>query len=337
MNPLRKSFTPKLSSFISLMMVLLFSHSILAEVSSSNQAQKPKDMRLFIFGHSLIVHQSSQNPTPSNETTVPHWMHLLSEHVGSKLTVNGQFGFLMQHSDLPPRSIWGFDLVASNWEPEDNLTAAQKAQSFARADFTDFLITAGNFIQYQGPNRPYDGDNPNKKSPVSATLDIVDWLNIQEPNANIYIYENWPDMGPYGEHPASSKDFAKYNVFTRGEFHVWWENYFHALKKARPSSNIKMIPVGPIISGLLTETALSRIPVEELYEDNAPHGRPNIYFLASLITHMAMNGEIAPADYTPPDIIHELIRNNMKVTINYIWKELKATDYGLDLSTTKAQ
>lgn len=335
MNSLHNNFTPKLSSFVWLLMVFLFSPPIMAQVTSSNHTQKPKDMRLYVFGHSLIVHQPPQKPTQRNETTVPHWMHLLSEHVSSGLTVDGQFGFLLQHSELPPRSNWRFDLVAYNWDPADNLTSTGKTKSFANADFTDFLITAGNFIQYQGPERPYDGDNPDKKSPVSATLEIVDWLNTQEPKADIYIYENWPDMASYGDYPASSKEFARYNAFTKGEFHEWWESYFDVLKQARPSSNIKMIPVGPIIAGLVTETALSRIPVNELYEDNAPHGHPNIYFLASLITHMAMNGTITPTDYMPPDIIHELIRNNMAIIVNYIWDKLNATDYGLELSIQK--
>jgi hypothetical protein len=309
----------------------------MSQAASSKSTQKPDEMRMFVFGHSLIVHQPPQKKPNSNETTIPHWMHLLSEHEGARLTVNGQFGFLLQHSELPPRSNWRFDLVASSWDPADNLSAAAKERSFANANFTDFLITAANFIQYQGPDRPYDGKNPSKKSPVSATLEIIDWLNIQEPNADIYIYENWPDMASYGDYPASSKEFARYNAFTRGEFHQWWENYYAALIKARPSSKIKMIPVGPIIAGLMTDTELRGLSVAELYEDNAPHGRPNIYFLASLITHMAMNGSMAPLDYAPPEVIHKLIRNNMSTIIKYIWNDLNASDYGLELNKTKTK
>ena len=34
------------------------------------------NVRNYIFGHSLIVHTPPQFPTPSDETTVPHWLTL---------------------------------------------------------------------------------------------------------------------------------------------------------------------------------------------------------------------------------------------------------------------
>ncbi len=39
-------------------------------------------LRTFIFGHSLIHHEAQVNPTPSQETSVPHWFHLLSAEAG---------------------------------------------------------------------------------------------------------------------------------------------------------------------------------------------------------------------------------------------------------------
>ena len=45
---------------------------------------------------------------------------------------------------------------------------------------------------------------------------------------------------------------------------------------------------GPILADLVENTVVGDIPLNELYEDNAPHGRPNIYLLAAMITFKEM-------------------------------------------------
>ena len=94
-----------------------------------------------------------------------------------------------------------------------------------------------------------------------------------------------------------------------------------------------MVPVGPLIAGLVTETAISRIP-DMSYMRIIPTWLPR-HLLASLIPHMARNGTIAPTGYMQPDIIHELIRTNMTIRVNYIWYGINTTEYGLDLSYTE--
>ena len=279
-------------------------------------------LRTFIFGHSLIVHDPPAIATPSNETTVPHWMAELSAAANFDYAVSGQYGFLPQHANLPPIAQWGFDRAEGAWESD--------TESFSDANFNSILLTAGNFIQYQSATTPYDGDNPNNTTPLAATLSIFDWVEQQEPGTAIYIYENWPDMAGFLSNgvPASTMEFANYNDYTLGEFHAWWLVYHEAVMQQRPDLDVKMVPVGPIISKLLTETDLANIPFSDLYEDDAPHGRPTIYFLASLITYMAMYGMEAPADFEVPNTVHELVRTNYDTTIFFIWDELNAFNDG---------
>jgi len=91
-----------------------------------------------------------------------------------------------------------------------------------------------------------------------------------------------------------------------------------------------MIPVGPILTKLLTGPLTDQIPVTDFYEDDAPHGRANLYFLASLITYVAIFGEPAPAAYEPPALIHQQLRDNYAAINTLIWDELHAfnTDAG---------
>ncbi len=278
------------------------------------------NIRLFMFGHSLMNHEPPAIPTPSNETSIPHWMHFLAEASEFDFNANGQYGFLPQHRNLPPISQWGFDHVQSIWDSD--------TQAFDEADFNTILLTAGNFIQWQPANENYFGDDI---SPLQATVEIFEWCNQQEDDMDLYIYENWPDMDPYlaNEFPeVSTEEFAAYNAYTLGEFHDWWIDYQDMVNEELAPLEVKMIPVGPILSLLLTEIDdLAAIPITELYEDGAPHGRATIYFLAGLITHTALYGAPGPASYEIPDTVHENVRENYDDIILFIWEELEDFNY----------
>ena len=66
----------------------------------------------------------------------------------------------------------------------------------------------------------------------------------------------------------------------------------------------------------------NEIPFDELYEDSAPHGRANIYFLAGMISYMAMYEENIPDTYSPSEIIHSSIRNDLELISDFVWEEL---------------
>lgn len=296
---------------------ILFSFCFIIFSITTSVAQLDS-VRMYIFGHSLLDHRPPLNPTPSDETTVPHWLHLLSEHDEVFYGATGQYGFLPQHVTLPPFSQWGYDIVPAVWDSE--------LEPFSDADFNTVLLTAGNFIQWQGPDENYFG-NDAAWTPISATDTIINWVDQQEEFINIYIYENWPDMAPYisGEgFPPTGVEFENYNNYTTGEFHDWWLEYQDSLLNSSPEINVRMIPVGPIMAQLFRDTLLTEIPILDLYEDNAPHGRPTLYFLAALITHMAIHNEIAAFDYNVPDIVHHLVEDNYEALVTYIWNELNA-------------
>jgi len=282
-------------------------------IPSSGGAQQ--EIRNFIFGHSLIHHEFQVNPTPSQETSVPHWMHFLAQAGDDEYSVSGQYGFLPQHDNLPPIAQWGFDVVPSAWESD--------YESFGDAGFTTIMITPGNFIQWQGPEELYYNDDV---SPVSATQTIFNWCNEQEEDLRFYIYENWPDMAGYlgGGFPPTEQEWNLYNEYLNGDFHDWFLQYYHLLRESIPSSCIRMIPTGPIISKLLFTAPYDQIPIDQLYEDDAPHGRASIYFLASLVTYMSMYEKEAPEYFVVDDIIHPIIRDNYEDVVSFIWEELNS-------------
>lgn len=278
--------------------------------------QSQESINMYIFGHSLIDHRPPMIPTPSDETTVPHWVYLLAEESGYAYTAGGQYGFLPQHANVPPVSQWGYDIVPPVWDSE--------MESFVDADITTILLTAGNFMQWQGPDEEYP-TNPGV-TPVSATETVFDWVEEQGNPVRYYIYENWPDMAEFLQNgfPPTVSEFEDYNQYIAGTFHDWWIVYHDALLASRPDMEVKMIPVGPSIRNLYTNLLNGMVPVTELYEDDAPHGRASTYFLAGLVTYMAVYQEKAPASYNVPEIVHEGIREKYPMIVDFIWNELEA-------------
>jgi hypothetical protein len=291
-------------------------HIILIFLSFNLYAQKENST--FIFGHSLINHEFQVNPTPSQETSIPHWLHFLSSESNHTFKVSGQYGFLPQHINLPPIAQWGFDFVEGAWDSD--------YVPFSEADFNSIIITPGNFIQWQPPNANYPMESI---SPLSATETIFNWCNEQENGLNFYIYENWPDMAPYLNNgfPPSETEWNAYNNYLTSDFHDWFTEYHDQIVEKIPNSCIKLIPVGTIISRLLNQSPYSEIPIEDLYEDDAPHGTASIYFLASLITYMAIYEEKAPLSYQVDMLIHPIIQENYEAIVDAIWSDLISFNY----------
>jgi len=267
-------------------------------------------LRTFIFGHSLINHEFQVNPTPSQETSVPHWFHFLSQAAGDRYEVAGQYGFLGGHANLPPIAQWGFDSVPAAW---DDLN-----ETFSQANFDNILLTPANFVQWQPPYANYPNDN---QSPLDYTRTIFNWTNQQEDSLNLYVYENWPDMGGFLSNgfPPTQAEWTSYNNYLNADFHDWFVEYHDSLMQAFPNSCVRMIPAGPAISSLLATPPYNQIAIDTLYEDDAPHGRPTVYFLAALVTYMAMHEEPAPANYQAPGIIDPIITNNYTDVVNHLW------------------
>ncbi len=279
-------------------------------------AQSPDDASsMFVFGHSLIHHENQVNPTPSQETSVPHWLHFLVQEAGKQYNISGQYGFLTTHINLPPIAQWGFDFAPSAWESD--------YETFAQANFSDVLITPANFIQWQGPSENFYGKS---FSPIDATNTMIDWCHEQTPFINYYVYENWPDMAPFlnADFPPSNSEWIAYNEYLQNDFSDWFDGYFEGITANQQDRCVKMIPVGRLISKALQTSPYDQINITDLYEDNAPHGRPTIYFMAAMITYMAIYEEITPVSYQVSNFIEPIVRNNYATLSEFFWNELLA-------------
>lgn len=247
------------------------------------------NINVYIFGNSLVNHASD-----TNETTIPHWLHLLAQAGNKEFKVDGQWGFMSQFAkSLPPTANWSFKLARGTWDSDTT--------PFARSKFNTIFLTPANFIQYQSADTPYDGDNPSRQSPLSAALTVFDWVSSQKKGLTYYIFEGWTDMGPFAPNfPPTSSGYQKFHKQNMGPTRDWFVDFVKMIKEKRPDLDVRLIPIGSTLSKFLTETELKDVKPEDLFTDNAPHGTPSTYFLASLITYAAFYGEPAPKSFTVP-------------------------------------
>ena len=280
----------------------------------ANAATAQKDIRSYFFSNSLVHHL-----TDSDETAVPHWLNRIAQAAGHSYATNGQWGFVRQFAqDWPPEPNWSFDEVAGVWGPEDG--------RFEKAGFTDIVINPANFIQYQPPTTPFDGDNPDGASPVSATIRLFERMAGMPTDTQYFIYEGWAEMSGFSPaFPPSVRQLGDYHRYNLGAYHDWYVDYAEAMSTAQPALNIQLIPVASLLSKLLTETPLAKIPVTELYSDDAPHGTETLYFLAAAITYSWLYQEPVPTAVSLPRSVHAAVADNLPVISEVIWSEAKAS------------
>jgi len=290
------------------MRIIKFAFVFLLSFSSNIQAQTVIESHM--MGHSLMDHAST-----TQQTKIAYWINEFATEAGHTYESAGQFGSIWDFANFIPTTQWGSPGVSPSWDADFD--------TYESASLNNFIFTIFNYTQDLPPNVAYY-TNP---AILYSSERLVDSVKSYHPNKEIFIYENWPDMAPFsGDNPfnPTTTEFANYNAYTLGDFHDWWTDLHDLIMASKPTYNIRMIPAGPVIAELLITAPYNTIPITDLYEDNAPHGKETIYFLAGLATYMAIYGEKAPSNYTVPNTIHPTIANNYSTIIDEFWDYMVA-------------
>ncbi|MCT4559471.1 MAG: PA14 domain-containing protein [Pelagimonas sp.] len=268
----------------------------------------PTHSSQYLFGNSLVNYAEG-----GSFTNLPVWMNAFAEASGNSYAASGEYGFLRQFADRDaPADQWGFRGVDPAWNSGNS--------AFGGAQIDTILVAPGNFIQDQAANANYFGDI---RSPIDASLDLLDELVLAQPDAQVLIYEGWADMGPFTDTmPPSDSALAAYHAHNMGGYHDWYVDYVDQLNQADPDAQVALVPVASTLSEILT-TVLADLPAEALYIDSAPHGTETLYFLASMVTYTASYGELPTLPDTLPasvdgrvlarfDAINEVVEDRME-------------------------
>ncbi|EGG94837.1 hypothetical protein IMCC1989_2240 [gamma proteobacterium IMCC1989] len=290
--------------------------SINVVVSEVGAPTPMNSVRQYTFNHSLWEHNSATNAVTG------YWIGELANAGGTTYAWNGQFGQLDYHTqgyyddlNMGPTPQLGSTNSADVYPSENT--------HFRNINIDNIIIMPPNFIQgASAAVAPID---------IEYAQRVIDYVSDesesggQQSEAIVYIYEHWQEASTY---PLNPTQWVNYHEVTQGSYHQWFVNYQNALVAARPNVDLRMIPVGPIIADILQNTSLaaSDFSFSDLYEDEAPHGEPNLYFLAGLITYQAMYGQVASNSYVPPissvNGVSVLIANDFVALNNFVWQRL---------------
>ncbi|MGR3493679.1 calcium-binding protein [Citreimonas sp.] len=263
-------------------------------------AQAERDAaRTYFFGNSLVYQLAEEAP---HRTSVPYWVGQLARAAGKDFAADGQWGFLRNFAnDLPPRPNWAFPGVADAWPRHDTGLGAQQIDSV--------VVTPANFIQFQKPDAPYQGDDV---SPLGAVLTVLDHVAADAPGARLYFYEGWADMGPVtGGYPPQQPGYGRYIEMNATAHPAWYDDLEAAIARARPGMGVTRIPTAQVLARLLGPGGLLEgIDPQALFADAAPHGTPGLYLLAGMVTYAALFDAPPPVGFPVPDDIPAPIREN---------------------------
>ncbi len=254
----------------------------------------------YAFHHSLWQHNVS------TRAATPLWINDFASAAGVTYETNGHFDITANTLPSATEPQTGYSSVAQSW---------LAGSSFEAQSLNNIIYMPLNYVQYDAP-----------ANQTSNLLGVLDYLAVSQPGVPVYIYEHWPELGdPF---PPSPQMLQNYYNIARGSYHQWFIEYYNLVVSARPGADIYMIPVGPIIADILTNPALqaSRLAVSDLYEDSAPHGYDDLYFLAGLVTFQATYRQQPPNTYRAPASISPLIANDFAALNAYVWQRLNDYD-----------
>ncbi len=290
-----------------------------AFVASADHAQAERsESRVYIFGNSLVHHLSEEE----DHTNVPHWINQMAKVDGRTFAVDGQWGFLRNFADGRPTSNWSFPGVSGAWSPDQG--------GFRDGRFDAVIVTPGNFIQYQLPDVPYDGDNPTGESPLGAMQRLLDWVEANSPESRLFIYEGWAAMDEIvGSYPPSPQETAAYHAHNMGEYHQWYQDLVNVLEVTRPDAQVTLIPVASTLAPIFAEGGLLQdLSPEALYTDSAPHGTPTLYLLAAMVTYSWIFDAPPPDGFSPPATLHPDVVEKYPEIAGAIWAARPSTQAG---------
>ena len=246
------------------------------------------DVSAYFFGNSLVEH-----PSDTHETSAVYWLNYIARGAGKGLRADGTWVFLQDiKGKLPPQPEWRVPGVTSGWGGGVD-------------GYDAVVLTPTNFIQYLRPDEVFNDDGLTALGAAGLAFDTAG------PQARLFIYEGWADMGVViGNYPPSARQLRRYHRENRGSYHEWYVALTQGVKAAYPQHQVQLIPVASTMAQVYELPGLKELTGTDLYLDDAPHGTPTTYFLAALVTYAMLYEEAPPAALVLPSSIHPLVRAN---------------------------
>ncbi|MBM4151510.1 MAG: T9SS type A sorting domain-containing protein [Ignavibacteria bacterium] len=174
---------------------------------------------------------------------------------------------------------------------------------------------------------------------TDSIASIFNWLNANDPGVNLYLYECWPKIEKNyimngkdwslstGKAPSSAQ-WVNYLNYATGNSNGFWKDLQDSLIKKAGIVNTKLIPSSMICAKLWRQGGLlSDMPVDSIFEDLGPHGKPSSYFLTAMIVYSAQHKKSPVKPFASHPQIDQRILDRFSDISALIMTELNAFNF----------
>jgi hypothetical protein len=276
---------------------------------------------VYAFLNSLHNHDAGAGDANTSTGNWVRRMAVAAPNGGNTYTLGWQFGFAAPGgwTDLPRSSqqevapnVYISDPDSPSWTGATNIETVE-------------LVPDNFFGPLVAP------DEPNSEGWVYTTrfLHHIDLWEANAPNASrVYaVHGGWPLLsGNFGSVASqTTEQRAAYIAHALGTYQAWLDSLTSLLQAARPSLNIVQFGINRASMLAWRDTVVSTIPIADLFEDNAPHGRSTMYFINAVANYIELFNEKPPAGFTFDGAwgVHSALTSNYQAIVDYIWGVLR--------------
>ncbi|MFM8490954.1 MAG: T9SS type A sorting domain-containing protein [Candidatus Methylopumilus sp.] len=286
----------------------------------------------YYYAHSLIWHKKETN----SQANIPFWLAELEKAAGDKCLTSGKHVAI--HWDppsakIPPSHSWSFSFSnhGSAMAPNGPYVAGKHDHVVLTYMNWEIIYDWGASIGLRNPNTIH-------KATDSIAV-IFTWLNKNDPGIFLNLYECWPkieknyimggqDWSPSTGKAPSSAQWVNYLNYATGNSNGFWKDLQDSLIKKAGIVNTKLIPSSMICAKLWRQGGLlSDMPVDSIFEDLGPHGKPSSYFLAAMIVYSAQHKKPPVKPFASHPQIDQRILDRFSDISAFIMTELNAFNF----------
>lgn len=309
-------------TILSLVLGSLFYTMLLGQTTTST----------YYYAHSLIWHKKETN----SQANIPFWLAELEKAAGDKCLTSGKHVAI--HWDppsakIPPPHSWSFSFSnhGSAMTPNGPYVAGKHDHVVLTYMNWEIIYDWGASIGLRNPNTIH-------KATDSIAV-IFSWLNKNDPGIFLNLYECWPkieknyimggqDWSLSTGNAPSSAQWVKYLNYATGNSNGFWKDLQDSLIKKAGIVNTKLIPSSMICAKLWRQGGLlSDMPVDSIFEDLGPHGKPSSYFLTAMIVYSAQHKKPPVKPFASHPQIDQRILDRFSSIGSFIMSELRAFNF----------
>jgi len=287
------------------------------------------------YFHSLWKHAALGSDAHPG-TSVGNWVYRMAQQApngGNDIGVCGSFRSLRQAESIPPNMHVVDDEVPYRY-------MNNYVQTWTGANQMDVMfMVPDNFASHSvDPGAPSGFGLPVAQDLFSAG--ISQW-EANAPKAGRYyaIYNSWPHLQQSGIPTYTDEDvsaltpahIATWINYALNTFAPWYDLLISRMQGILPGVEIRNWDVCRPLVLAMRDTAVGDVPITEMFEDYAPHGRATCYFVVAIAQYIHFFNEKPPANLQfnwpdqadPTRRVHAAVVNNYQSIVDYIWGVLR--------------